>query len=985
MNTLSFPQLVEALEDHDNGLTAIDDIKLIQGWLLPTNGDRLDLEKDPEPARISPSLVTRGDCELFGVAYPRFAYRVYLDQAKSIFLNVRRLPALCHQVSEKYGETWASHPYPRYCEFEQVATHPLKPKDEIKLSSFVADGLIRAPHLAKDYHVLQAELAEEMGELSLEEKKLKDPHAEATLSRGTPFSMGLALGGLCAPNACFMAGALMHKWAKGAFAVGEVAAIVHSKAPEPLMLYKRHGFIPLSEFSATQFGDYFRHPEVGLNSAYQIATNEHNILKSKRSNEADYLRHCIRPYILSGFPVILQVSFSKMDSIYSANQINPKAVSDWGEENEKGDEQDHAIVVVGCGKSKHSHEFIINDPACLCPLLPAGAEGLERASKSTDEHGQHSKPRFFSVTPKAVTVPFEYAADASLAGRDFALSSSGMCLLELVSWVLTKYDDGTYSADEDLLPTPPSKLPCLDDEYRLLTFGDMKALAAADDEKEPRFGLYLPGADPACLQSLVQVLKDLGFDDDQHWFWLHLTIDGESDHAAWLWDAQAKLDYLDASTKPWEKVLIAATSRGKSRSGVLHPVYVSATATDDLRGVSYTEAVPTAEQDITEIDVSRQLEPEDWSKILKPSVITSFSARGIQSAFDEDPWALTPRSCPRFGDLYCFMQGDLETFPELKVSKKGNHNSEPRSVYSYAAEHAENAAVIAKVAERVAKVCQATNNVQLTGIATFLPELNSLWDNFADERKTKLPLTGALMATGALKFILSMCAQLRDKHGHNHLKVVELVAGSQIGGVAPARRKYDKDLENVIFVAQRRNPDSRFQGMFHRESLIAVARHAKNMGIKLAIELEPGPLYAINSFEMLEAFYDDLGRFYPEGLSVVGFNLDIAHWILAGIKPEQVLGSELIRRQIFHAHVSRHTNAHWCDLDFAGSEDYHPVMKRWFSLLGKLAKDYPQSYSGAVALELEANASIDVVRRNLNCLRELIANKTPILGPKTVS
>src|SRR5688572_29388980 len=53
-------------------------------------------------ARYAPSIIARGEAEMLGVSMPRFAFRVYLNEQRTSFVNVRRLGTLANQA-DKWG------------------------------------------------------------------------------------------------------------------------------------------------------------------------------------------------------------------------------------------------------------------------------------------------------------------------------------------------------------------------------------------------------------------------------------------------------------------------------------------------------------------------------------------------------------------------------------------------------------------------------------------------------------------------------------------------------------------------------------------------------------------------------------------------------------------------------------------------------------------------------------------------------------------
>lgn len=79
--------------------------------------------------------------------------------------------------------------------------------------------------------------------------------------------------------------------------------------------------------------------------------------------------------------------------------------------------------------------------------------------------------------------------------------------------------------------------------------------------------------------------------------------------------------------------------------------------------------------------------------------------------------------------------------------------------------------------------------------------------------------------------------------------------------------------------------------------------------IRIAMELEPGPLFLLRNLASLERFASAIER-HPSPLvrECVGFNLDVAHWWLCrDIRPDSDLPGS-IRSRIFGAHISGHSS-----------------------------------------------------------------------------
>jgi sugar phosphate isomerase/epimerase len=200
---------------------------------------------------------------------------------------------------------------------------------------------------------------------------------------------------------------------------------------------------------------------------------------------------------------------------------------------------------------------------------------------------------------------------------------------------------------------------------------------------------------------------------------------------------------------------------------------------------------------------------------------------------------------------------------------------------------------------------------------------------------------------------------------------VEIVGGAGVPGprssqhVSPAahRRKRLKALADSI------------TSVFDRGDPSNPVHHIPSGGRwpLLAVELEPGPSFLLNS---LDAF-DQLCKLLPNEIRQwVGLNIDVAHAFLIGYQPEEV------RRRFFnrviHFHISDHAGdrgrgIHASDLvpgSFHVQNEYQP----WLTLAMELTSK-SERFSGALAVEMEAVNDVGeasrAVRITQRWLREL--------------
>ena len=125
------------------------------------------------------------------------------------------------------------------------------------------------------------------------------------------------------------------------------------------------------------------------------------------------------------------------------------------------------------------------------------------------------------------------------------------------------------------------------------------------------------------------------------------------------------------------------------------------------------------------------------------------------------------------------------------------------------------------------------------------------------------------------------------------------------------------------------------------EQVQTLAEHANELGLEIAIELEPFSLSIVNTIARLSKFLDDVKR--PE----VKANVDISHLALAGDSAQQI---QLLAGRIGHVHLSDCDGKRHGDLPPGrGRVDFPPYLQA-LSEAG---------FTGTVSIELEYSPEPD--------------------------
>lgn len=127
------------------------------------------------------------------------------------------------------------------------------------------------------------------------------------------------------------------------------------------------------------------------------------------------------------------------------------------------------------------------------------------------------------------------------------------------------------------------------------------------------------------------------------------------------------------------------------------------------------------------------------------------------------------------------------------------------------------------------------------------------------------------------------------------------------------------------------------------ESCMELAHYAADLGVKIALELEPFPLSLLNDVDKMVAFIDEVD--HPN----VGANIDVSHLHLADVSPAEV---KKLRGKAFHVHISDCDGKKHGDLPPGhGVVDFIPYLQEIKNL----------QIDGSVSIELEYSPEPDKI------------------------
>ena len=302
-------------------------------------------------------------------------------------------------------------------------------------------------------------------------------------------------------------------------------------------------------------------------------------------------------------------------------------------------------------------------------------------------------------------------------------------------------------------------------------------------------------------------------------------------------------------------------------------------------------------------------------------------------------------------DLYCFHFGDMGDSEDWHLFPA----TETQRLVDAVATIADKDRAIHGVATKLATWARPFN---LRAFATNLPAISST----NEQRRRK-----------AVKALWAVC-QIAD---YLDVPCVEAVGGADFG------RWGSKD--KWIIEASWQSYEERCHALLKSlHSLRTLMDRNEINGVAIALELEPGPSYLLNSVcgrpfcgmqrpSALQRVMKELPAKY------VGLNLDIGHFLrLEAVEPDLLahVYSEYLDR-VLHAHASRHTGIHGQDL-YLRSEDYAEC-KRWLKVFcDSMSCDRDSVPTKTVAVELEACHRTEWIEKSLRILRNWLEDKMGI-------
>lgn len=458
------------------------------------------------------------------------------------------------------------------------------------------------------------------------------------------------------------------------------------------------------------------------------------------------------------------------------------------------------------------------------------------------------------------------------------------------------------------------------------TFGEFLLLPPGFDPKADQ--LMRAQLSPPEVLAVANVRASLG---NTHWHWLQKRETGAG-YAIILWQTEHAIP-----------ISARLPSKALDSCQLIDTALISSDGID-WKTVWPREALKQRNAKDSSQDLSEQ--PHNSRFALSPSVISSFVCSSI---FKSCRILANCSERKRFNlvDIYTLMQSEPEIDSQVTAEE-------------YLAGIANDECALAELANRIHKALDLAG-LRPGGMATFFPGMSVP----ASEKRARI-------SREAL-FTCCKISGLLSEYGYG-IPAIEMVGGSRVMGLWPGvkENRHGYDTERA-FLANLISQDDGLSNIV--ENVDSVFRRLRQVTAnqtvpRLAIELEPGPLFCVNSLESMVALLKKVDQ--RTGLSeFLGLNLDIAHWQMAGVCIEKAKSDTRLLDSIWHAHISGHHHAaHFGDippLSLNAEASFLP----WLDLLEELT-ERKRGYSGNVALELEAAKSPEEMEQAIRDLLHLL-------------
>lgn len=707
-------------------------------------------------------------------------------------------------------------------------------------------------------------------------------------------------GGLCAQAVAFMASCILQRWTKE---IGGIPSVSNS------LRRRVSGHDEIVVFDGLTLSDI----SVYFNAVRLFAPIERISTSDLKkccgcASSIDWDSTFVSSYIASGMPVIAPMQVPAMKPIYDRIYAHPSEdIKNYANSLYSDSEKAHAVLLVGVEKGESKNGLLIQDPRSL-PFIETD---VQEVAKANLDYPGSRRFTLMPVTPSSVKL--RLGAYRDLDGR------TRCGLLDLFFCI---EEDGNDASD------PRSKSRRLVEANK--TIGEWRLLGRS--EKEDHAVISELNVSTKISSNALAALQKAACEHER-WRWLHTIVDPTTDELFFtLWDAEkvpVDLFSVESLSCVNEFVLCAGA------------IPIGCGASDERvssssRGASAVIPAPHFLKSLKRLD-------REWlanaRTNLDVALLSSFSTQPVGNWV----WPDNVDLC----ELYAFMQTD-----RLVV---GQTQTDAAAAMAAIGPDEERVKRIAK------KVCYRVNRpstrgsgipLQIRSLATYFPYLAFSPD---DPR--------ARTGTSALSFALKLGQQLHEQQQLNDCPlVVEVVSGSRVTGLYPERlliHSRGEDQVEPLFAYV--NPPHAAISNLAQNLSVAFERSGvpADGSVVLALELEPLCLGTLTEFKDVVSFVKilDSETDAPKYAHVIGLNLDVAHWKMAGITPHMVFDNRAVLARIVHCHISgHHRGGHFGDIPVLTFRNESSDYYQWLDVLANAYGSHRGVLRGSGMITIECEA-----------------------------
>lgn len=366
---------------------------------------------------------------------------------------------------------------------------------------------------------------------------------------------------------------------------------------------------------------------------------------------------------------------------------------------------------------------------------------------------------------------------------------------------------------------------------------------------------------------------------------------------------------------------------------------------------------------------------------LEPSVLSSSSDRHLAELILE----VATVSRVTLFDLLILRDVDIRSMPDLVPIMPANEKFDNRTVTDIMCVRDNVTTIFKWITDQVLEPCQdelekaSVSKPKIAALATFFPGITDREQEIRDTLQCDSdPHSHAQRAVDSVANTVRLAVDLTQAGWMDHA-IVEIVCGTLLdyidaSAIAKKQALPSHYANDEIFVFESRLP-AKTKCLLDR--LLQISEQLSDITNEwiVALELEPGPTYVVNTADAIDAVITELDSpEYKDLRGHVGINVDVAHMKIARVPPAYLKERA---NWLVHAHICDHPDMHtrdqivgiWDPVERFESQ-FYPYLKVLDEIRSSKSDEREgRPFSNAVALELEGCNRIGWIHNSLHAMR----------------